>query len=204
MDIDTTGRSFRCDWVTVLDFATERWKLLNREWATSADPIELAATLQACDVVINIFVQQNARLWADESILQWLYENLERVSQSASSGNLPLPPNPAILRYAGCKLTDFENRIELLPQDANIINPGMLAHAMVVNPNRPRFLRNMQRGGGDVVLGGQMDGNGLPVARQIFGGPPTQAVDPDWPIAVVFILSFLPWNHVEGVPPPRR
>jgi hypothetical protein len=38
----------------------------------------------------------------------------------------------------------------------------------------------------------------------VFGGPPTGIVDPDWPIAEVFWRSLLPWNHVEGVPPPRR
>ena len=203
LDVDTTGRSFRRDWVTVLDSSTDRWRQLNREWATSVDAIELAATLQVCDVLMKIFVHQNARLWGDESVLQWLYESLERLSKSTTSDSLPPTPSPAVVRYAGCKLSDYENRIELLPQDANIINPGMLAHAMVVNPNRPRFLRNLQRGGDDMMMmGQQMGGNGMP--RQMFGGPPTEVVDPDWPVAEVFLRSFLPWTHVQGVPPPRR
>ena len=39
----------------------------------------------------------------------------------------------------------------------------------------------------------------------ILAGPPTEIVDPDWPIMEVFWRSFMPWAHVEGVaPPPNR
>ena len=40
--------------------------------------------------------------------------------------------------------------------------------------------------------------------QPILGGPPTGLVDPDLPLVEVFWRSFLPWNHVEGVPPPNR
>lgn len=210
LDVDTSSRSFRRDWVTVLDFVSEWSKQLLREWSSASselNPIEIGATMQACDTLIKIFVQQNASLWGDDAVLQWVYDNLGKLKISGGSRPPPSVPSPALVRYANCNPTDYEDRIQLLPQDANIINPGMLGYVMEVNPNRPRFLRNIQRG--DRMEAGiedqLLDANGMPVPRQMmFGGPPTQVVDPDWPLVEVFWRSFLPWNRVEGVPPPRR
>lgn len=203
LEVDTTGRSFKRDWITVLDFATARWRQLVRDWhAVSKDNVVLAATLQTCDLVIQIFVQQNAKQWGDDDILQWIYDNMKVLQSQVFDP--PPPPSPAIMRYACADPADYDNKLQMLPPDANIINPGLLAHAMVVNPNRPRFLRPMQqRGdgdGGDLVL----DANGNRVPQRHLLGPPIHHVDPDWPMVEVFWRSFLPWNHVEGIPPPRR
>jgi hypothetical protein len=213
LEVDTTGRSFRRDWVTVLDFATDTSKELHRLWSRSSDsnPIELAAALQACDVLIKVFVQQSARRWGDDCVLQWLYEILTKLeAKSKVEGYIrpyPSPPSPALARYASCIATDYENRVELLPQDAIIVDPGLVAHAMVIHPNRPRFLRHMQRAavvGAVDMIDQRQGGHGMPGARQNFAGPPTHVVDPDWPLVEVFWRSFLPWNRVDGVPPPRR
>lgn len=213
LEVDTTGRSFQRDWVTVLDVATARSRELVRDWHTaSKDTVVLSATLQTCDLVTKIFVQQNAKLWGDDEVLQFMYENLKEL-QSLDGADIPLPPCPAIMRYAGADPADYDNKIQTLPPDANIINPGLVARAMIVNPNLPRLLRNQmqqQRGGGrgfdenhdrgDVMV----DANGNRMIQRHFFGPPTQIVDPDWPMVEVFWRSFLPWNHVEGIPPPRR
>jgi hypothetical protein len=198
LEVDTAGRSFRRDWVTVLDFAAERSKLSRRQFASTCDdsPEDVAPTLKACDVLIKIYAEQASKQWADDDVLQWVYDTLSEIAQEEAPADLCVP-HRAIMRYADCNPSDFENRVQLFPQDANILDAGMVAHAMVVNPNRPRFLRNMPRG---------MDGAAAQRQAQAAGlaGPPTQMIDPDWPVLEVFWRSFLPWNHVEGVPPPPR
>jgi hypothetical protein len=113
-----------------------------------------------------------------------------------------------MLRYASCDPSDYENKIQMLPPDMNVIDPGLIVHAMEVNTNRPRLIRRMPRGGGGAAAAAaalqEHGANGLPANRQRLLGPPTQVVDPDWPMAEVFWRSFLPWNRVEGLPPARR
>lgn len=213
LEVDTTGRSFQRDWVSVLDATSDRARQLVRQWhAECEDTVVLAATLQSCDLIVKIFVQQNAKLWSDTETLQWLYDNLKDVVANYGSGAHPPPPNPAIMRYAGADPTDYDNKIQTLPPDANIINPAMLEHAMYMQPNRPRFLRHHMRpqngdDGGVRVNDGNnvlVDANGNRIMNNLFMGPPTQVINPDWPMLEVFWRSFLPWNRVEGVPPARR
>ena len=248
MEADTTGRSFRRDWVTVLDFCRDRARQLTRHWhgQSSCNTVALSATMQACDLIIQIFVQQNAAsLWGSDTVQQWMYDNLQQLQQqnqpqasqkpiidgtaSATTndivGNdpaqpwlvLPLPasPSPALMRYIGIDPTDYETKIQTLPPDAAPVDPGLVAHAMAMDPRRGRLVRNHRGAGGDQLgehdfaAAGLMldaDGNPVPIVarRQPLLGPPTHHVDPDWPLLEVFWRSFLPWNHVDGVPPPRR
>jgi Transcriptional repressor TCF25 len=204
-EVDTTGRSFRRDWSPVLDFAWDRSRHLRNAWlsASNSDTISVSATLQASELIVKIFVKLNARLWGRDEVLQWMYSNL-KILQSTNPG-LPVQPDLALVRYIGCDPSDFDNIVHTLPPDVNIIDAGLIAHAMAMVPNRPRLLRRMQRGAGaDVdehVIGGNDFRN---TANPILGGPPTHVVDPDLPLAEVFWRSFLPWSRVEGVPPPRR
>jgi hypothetical protein len=208
-EVDTTGRSFARDWISVLDFASDRSKQLRNSWwsAGTVDTIILTATLQACDLVTKIAVQQNAKLWGDDEVLQWLFDNLKELQSTKLE--LPTFPSPAMLRYASCDPSDYENKIQMLPPDMNVIDPAALAHAMEVNTNRPRLIRRMHRGGGagPALEEHEHDANGLPANHrpqpQRLLGPPTQVIDPDWPIAELFWRSFLPWNRVEGLPPTR-
>ena len=119
------------------------------------------------------------------------------------------------MRYGGIDPADFDTKIQTLPADAAPVDPGLVAHALVMDPRRGRLVRNNQRGAArqgehnNDGFGMRMldaDGNPVPAAsrRQPLLGPPTHHVDPDWPLVEVFWRSFLPWNHVDGVPPPRR
>jgi len=212
LETDTTGRSFRRDWVTVLDFAKDRGRQLAREWhsQSSNDTVALSATMQACDLVIQIFVQQNASLWGRDDVQQWLYENLKVVQSKAAAGELPLPstPNSAIMRYGDADPNDYDTKIQTLPPEAAPIDPGLVAHALQMDRNRRRLIRNnngRQAGEQQQDAFEMLDANGIRVQqRQHLLGPPTHHVDPDWPFLEVFWRSFLPWNHVDGVPPPRR
>jgi Transcriptional repressor TCF25 len=147
-------------------------------------------------------------------------------STAATAAAPPPPPlpsqlHPALMRYAKFQLSDFISNVAVLqlPGDVmnaqdNIIDPGMLAHAMVIDPRRPRFRRFMDRERGGGGMGGRGhdfdDGDDDLFAElqqqqrlfQHFGGPPRGIVDPDWPALEVFWRSFLPWNHVDGVAPP--
>jgi hypothetical protein len=199
LEVDTTGRSFRRDWGPLLDFATERYRQLLDHWVSDGrlgSTIILSDVLATCDIITRIFVQLNYKLWGDEDVLQWMHDNLQELS--TNNVELPSPPNPALLRYADVEPSDFD-KIETLPE-ANLIDPGLIQHAMAMNPNRPRFLRHGPRGGavdGVAALDGQP-------RQQAFMGPPTHNIDPDWPAMEVFLRAILPWNHVVGVPPPRR
>ena len=206
-EVDTTGRSFRRDWVTVLDFSTERARKLYNEWSASSvpgvDAVDMAATLQVTELIVKIFVMQNAKQWSDDGVLQWLYDNLKELKKTAPL-DAPEPPSLALMRYAEVDPANYDNKIPQFPPEANIIDPNLLAHAMMIDPNRGRFLRRENRpdlgeprNGGDFV-----QGMGNP--QFMFAGPPTNVINPDWPLVEVFWRSFFPWNRVEGIPPPRR
>jgi Transcriptional repressor TCF25 len=214
LEIDTTGRSFQRDWVTALDFATTHARDVVRHWySTTDDSIVLSATIKTCDLTSRIFAELNAKLYGEDDVLQWLYDNLialkEKESTTTTRMDMPLPPNPAIMRYANVNPADYSNKVQTLPPDANIIDNGLLAHAMIIDPRRPRYLRNNHR---RERMGGNNDdeiryddlGNPFLPRRTAFFGPPTEAIDPDWPMAEVLLRSILPWNYVEGLPPPRR
>lgn len=204
LEVDTTGRSFQRDWVVVLDFCSDWDRQIRCHWHSGT--ALSSSTLQTCDRIIRIFVRQCAKLWSEDAVLQWLYDNLQRVLSSKGSAP-PTEASPALLRYADADPADYDSRIQQFPPDAaaNVVDPGLVAHAMAIHPNRPRFVRmqrHPRRGGenNDFVLD---DGNRAR-RRDPLLGPPTQNIDPDWPMLEVLWRSFLPWNRVEGIPPPRR
>ena len=45
-------------------------------------------------------------------------------------------------------------------------------------------------GGEELELGGN---------QSLFAGPPTERIDPDWPLLEIFWRSALPWTYVDGV-----
>ena len=198
LEVDTTGRSFRRDWSKVLDKATQRSKDLHHAYLAEDDAITSTAALQAVDFIVKVFLERLPGAWGNDDVLQWLYDNLCTVLEEP----LKLPPLcTAMMKYTRFKASHFETRVQQLPADANIIDPGLLAHAMVIDSNRPRLLRRQQQRQQEEAA--QAFAAAHPQGH-VIGGPPTGIVDPDWPIAEVFWRSLLPWNHVEGVPPPRR
>lgn len=201
-DVDTTGRSMRRDWVEVLKYLTDRERSIQYAWGSAGmDSIALATTLQAVEVIGKIFVMQSGKLWGDDDVLQWLFNNL--VTLKLHDPGLPLQPNPGIMRYSACKPAEFDHRIQQLPPDANVIDPNLVAYAMVVDPNRRRFLRREARNGHDFEVDDDGGAPWAPMGNRVLAGPPTNVLDPDWPMMEIFLRSFLPWNRVEGVPPPR-
>jgi hypothetical protein len=108
------------------------------------------------------------------------------------------PLSPALMRYARCDPSDYNDKFQTMPADANPLDAGLVARALTVDPNRPRLMQRMPRGGADEL---ELAANRGAAA---LAGPPTQVIDPDWPLMEVFWRSALPWAHVEGVHPPRR
>ena len=122
LEADTTGRSFRRDWVSVLDFARDRGRLLAREWHSQKknDTVVLSATMQACDLVIQIFVQQNSSLWGQDDVQQWMYDNLKDLSQScllhrrswrrrSTTTTVESQPRPHAVRWRGSRRLRQQN-----------------------------------------------------------------------------------------------
>jgi Transcriptional repressor TCF25 len=203
-DISTTGRSTHLDWPPVLQ------KLNNMALPPSHqlgyDPIIYYATKSAGDVIATIFVQRSFKLWGDHGVQKWLYmAAVEAISADPNDDDRLI--SPALQRYARIDKADFEGRFQLLPAEANPLDPGLLAISLVVDTNRRRFLRR----GGD--RGGQRNIDPLEAVENraragmqgiVIGGPPVHDIDPDSPILEVLWQSMLPWNRVQGVPPPRR
>ena len=201
-ELDMTGRSFRTDWPIVL---SKLRSVALTPPDKDYDPIMHHATTQSANVIAKIFVERNCKLWSSNNVVTWLYDASARVTAEESNVKCSLPLHPSILRYAQSDPADYEDRFRHLPQEANPLDPNLVAAALVVDPNRRRLFR-----GGGVARGGEDDqldprDGGLLVGHELLiGGPPTQIVDPDDPLLEVFWRSLLPWNHVDGIPPPRR
>jgi Transcriptional repressor TCF25 len=202
-ELDMTGRSFRTDWPIVL---SKLRSVALTPPDKDYDPIMHHATTQAAHVIAKIFVERNCKLWSSNSIVAWLYDASARVTAEEKNLKCSLSLDPSILRYARSDPEDYEDRFRHLPQEANPLDPNLVAAALVVDPNRRRLFR----GGGGVARGGEDEqfdprNRGLLVGHELLiGGPPTHIVDPDDPLLEVFWRSLLPWNHVDGIPPPRR
>ena len=55
-------------------------------------------------------------------------------------------------------------------------------------------MQRMPRNGGAGVEELELGGN-----QSLFAGPPTERIDPDWPLLEIFWRSALPWAYVDGV-----
>mmetsp|Transcript_17637 Transcript_17637/g.27007 ORF Transcript_17637/g.27007 Transcript_17637/m.27007 type:complete len:330 (+) Transcript_17637:343-1332(+) len=207
-DIELTGRSLSMDWPCVLPEFRLRCDCWNaykfsqpqQQQQQDAIPVDKFPTaVRACNRIIEIFVQRNHKLWKNDHVLKWLYAAcVEVVAQTKKNDEtfVPPPPHPCLIRYIRCDPIDYADSFRTLPQDANPLDPALLAPAMAIDPNRRRFLQRRARG-----VNPQNDDNddGLYDWRQHY-----EALDPDMPMMELFWRSFMPWTRVEGMPPPRR
>ena len=201
-EISTTGRSTYTDWLPVLQ--SLRKLAVPPSGRAGYDPIVYYAAKSASDVIAKIFVQRSCKLWGGSDVQRWLYEaSTDAVSEIPDEIYLP---SPALQRYSRIDPADFEDRFRLLPAEANPLDPALLAMSLVVNTNRRRILRRGGRGGNHHLDPLEVLDNRVRAAQQgiVIGGPPTHTINPDSPLLEVLWQSMLPWNHVEGVPPPRR
>jgi hypothetical protein len=179
--VDTAGRSFRRDWATVLDFDRARANQLVQQWSEMTD----AATIQALKLISQIFVQQHSQLWSSDDVLDFMYDNLLALQQSHNSSTTPHPPSAAMTRYIDCDPDDYQNKVPQLPQDANIVDPGLIARVLHVDLNQGRFLRRMRRDNAN----NWQDGNNMAAAFAQHGlfNQPMHEIDPDLPLLEVFL-----------------
>lgn len=200
-DISMTGRSTRTDWPTVLEKL--RQHALPPSKDPNYDPIVYHASKSAADVVVKIFVQRSFKLWSGSDVQKWLYDACIEATSDEDQSTVELP-SPALQRYAQIDPADFEDRFRLLPQEANPLDMGLLQYALNVDPNRRRLLRRGNRGAGEIDPLEALEQRARGQQGIVLGGPPTHTIDPDDPLVEVLWRSMMPWNHVEGVPPPRR
>jgi hypothetical protein len=182
-DVNTSGRSFQMDWPSVLGFARERAEQVQNKLtdAAAADPVVRACTSQAYDLIVRIFVQQNFKLWSVDAVLQWAYRHLKELKDNPGE---VVPLQPAIMRYARCDPSDYEDKFQTMPADANPLDPALVAQAMTIDTNRPRFMQRAIRGGGGMLDELQMMA-GMNQHGVVLAGPPTEMIDPDWPMLEV-------------------
>jgi hypothetical protein len=208
-DVNTNSRSMQTDWPSVMEFVNNLATQLENSSSDAGklDPVVRACSHQAYETIVQIFVQQNRALWGTDNVMKWMYSNLEILKtkhEKEASPVVPLPP--AIMRFARCDPSNYEDKFQTMPAEANPLDPNVVAHALVVQVNRPRLIQRGQRGGGGGANGAIDDVQLAALAGLggAFAGPPTVNIDPDSPLLEVFWRSALPWAHVEGVPPPNR
>ena len=212
-EVDTTGRSFRMDWPTVLAHFRQMTEAASsaKPSATEASDIDSlqqrAMATGAGAHAIKIFIQRSHKLWSGDDVLRWLYDDacavIEESKGKDGNGGVQVPTSfhPALIRYMRVDPADYEDAFTTLPADANPLDPALVAPALALDPNRRRLGRRMPRGGG-------MDGGDLNDLQQqllqmagVAGGADGMVmIDPDLPLAEVFWRSLMPWAHVEGVP----
>ena len=199
-EVSTSGRSTQTDWPPVLQ--SLRQLALPPSQHRDYDPIVYYATKSASDLIAKIFVQRSFKLWGGSDVQKWLYD--AAVEATSGHGRQVEFPSPALQRYARIDPADYEDRLRLLPAEANPLDPGLLAISLVVDTNRRRMLRRGDRAARVDPL--EALENRARAGQQgiVIGGPPTHDIDPDSPLLEVLLQSMLPWNRVEGVPPPGR
>ncbi|KAL3920444.1 MAG: hypothetical protein SGILL_003263, partial [Bacillariaceae sp.] len=200
-DVDATSRSMQMDWSFVLSFVGDLMSQFEtaKSEAQECDAVVRACSHQAYETIVHIFVQQNHALWGATDVMKWIYSNLVTLKERHNKEMAIVPLNPAIMRFARCDPTNYEDKFQTMPVEANPLDANVIAHALVVQLNRPRFLQRGRAGGTDDVHMGALHG-----VDGALAGPPTVQIDADSPLLEIFWRSALPWAHVEGVPPPNR
>ena len=130
---------------------------------------------------------------------------VEEVKEDALTSRFSI----ALARYAQCDPSEYEDAFHTFNPEAIALNPNLVAPAMALDPaGRRRFIR---RGQQQQQLEQQMGAQDpMDIIRRLLGqaandgGVPEQHLDPDSPILQLYLQSLLPWNQVEGVPPPRQ
>jgi hypothetical protein len=201
-EVDLTGRSFQTDWPSVLGFARAHASELSNQISKkySSDPVLKARISQSSETVARIFVQQNFKLWSADHVRKWCFRNMQNLKECNIDVESVPQVSPAVIRYERSEPSDYEDRFQTMPADAVPLDPALVAQAQNIDPNRPRLMQRGARGGrhqDDFAFAANQQG-------LAFAGPPTQQIDPDWPLLEILWRSALPWAHVEGVPPPPR
>jgi hypothetical protein len=201
-EISTSGRSTKMDWPSVLE--SLRRLAYPPSQHPDYDPIVYHATKSASDTIAKIFVLRSFKLWGGHDIQKWLYA--AAVEATAGGDYTAKLPSPALQRYSRADPANYEDRFRLLPAEANPLDPQLLQYALNVDPNRRRLLRRGNRAGVAEIDPLEALENRARAGNQgiVIGGPPTHNLDPDSPLVEILWQSMLPWNRVEGVPPPPR
>lgn len=158
-----------------------------------------ARITQAYDLIVRIFVDANHKHWFSTNINDFMLACIEALIEDQREARRPLRLlNPVLLKYSNCDPINFVDIFPTMPAEANPLDRGLVAHAMRVEINRPRFMQRAAQGvGEDQIM--EMVAN---AQQRGFAGPPTEMIDPDLPLLEIFWRSALPWAHVEGVERP--
>jgi len=199
-EVDLTSRSLQTDWPAVLGFIDDlTCQFQSRLSEAIKDPVIRACTSQAYNTVVKIFVKQNFKLWSSFSVMKWMHNQIvvlkeEKIDKVLKVASL----SPAIRRFVKSDPIDYENRFQTMPVDANPLDPNIVALALNIDQNRRRLIQRNPRDAG--ANGDLLDDVGFAHAarNQYFGGPPTEEIDPDLPLAELFWRSALPWAEVRN------
>ena len=226
--VDTVSRSFRTDWKSILptlqDMANIKFGthngtanqgyekvvsiFINRSYKLWCADDTISWLYANCKIVVENRLAEledlkNLTLESNES--NATFSNKGKTDINVNLGKLPL----ALDRYNLINPQDFEDRFQMLPGDGNFLDQNLMDMAMEYNPQRRSLLRQLRqrqggrRGGGpddDVELQRML----LEQIQRERNGNEVVYIDPDAPLAELFLHSILPWARVQGVPPGGR
>jgi len=178
--VDTNSRSCRTDWSVQL------------QKIPKTEPYECPTTRKIRD----IFIERHSVLWSSDETIRWIYEAIDDYDMVCDeSGHPPLPPaKKALQRYSKVDPSDYKDRFQTLPPEANPLDPELVAPAMAVHAGGRGHLRRRREGEMEQE---QMMRRFMEMNNQ-FADANLTAIDPDDPMLQVFLRSLLPWNTVQG------
>ena len=194
--VNTTGRSFQMDWPSTLGRLQE---------SPNANIEEYVAVQK----IVNVFIDRSHKLWAGNGVVKLLHDACGSATRTLDNIELESKEKyeePKVLqRYMKYDPVDFQDSFRHIPADANPLDPGLVNVALEFRPNGRRMLNRRRIG--------QM--NGAQIDQEIDGGQELNTmlgtgrrgmtvIDPDEPLAQLFLQSLIPSVRVDGVPPAQR
>jgi hypothetical protein len=194
--VNTTGRSFQMDWPSTLGRLREFPNANIEEYA-------------AVHKIVNVFVDRSYKLWAGDDVVKFIHDACASVIHTLDNTELESVQQyeePKVLqRYMKYDPVDFQDSFRHIPADANPLDPGLVNVALEFRPNGRRMLNRRRMGPMDGADLGQ-ENIGEQELRAMLGtgrGGMT-VVDPDEPLAQLFLQTLMPSVRVDGVPPAQR
>lgn len=227
---DIRSRSFRTDWPSVLPslqkYSSMKLAVVSQGYdKVSSIFIQRSHKLWCADDTVS-WLYENC-----QQVVQALEEKqptpinqdseskMADVVPSSSSSGTPQddkrssPPSftscLALDRYYNCNPQDFADRYQMLPGDGQFLDEQLINLAMEYNPDRRPLLRHQLRRNRQQQQH-QLEGEDMELQRMLLeqmqqaaGNGERVVIDPDSPLAEIFLRSMMPWTRVQGVPPRR-
>ena len=119
-EVDIRDQSFQ----TALEYASNRSEILSNQ--SSDDDIVMRSRIsQVCELITRIFVSANFKIWSSNVLHMFMAGTMHELASVES-----ISLQPALLRYASIDPTNFEDRFQTMPAEANPLDRNLVNHAI--------------------------------------------------------------------------